>query len=197
MDLLAKRADVKSLAQEAVRRVGRFPFAQVNGRIIRFAGRFIDEGLARELLAVDFDGTGSRMMSPRPSAGWAPFPSPSAPPFREERSGRNPPGAECPGGPSDGGVGRSHPGPLAPVMGRVQGMASGRRGRHRGQKVHSLPQDRTEREESKPRAKLRLLFLINGAVDPLLERIKRELSFGKKERSACRGRWRRGTWAPS
>jgi len=58
MDLLAKRAEVKSLACETVRRVGQFPFAQANGRLIRFAGRFIDEGLARELLAVDFDGNG-------------------------------------------------------------------------------------------------------------------------------------------
>jgi len=58
MDLLAKRADVKSLACETVRRVGRFPFTQANGRMIRFAGRFIDEGLARDLLAVDFEGNG-------------------------------------------------------------------------------------------------------------------------------------------
>ncbi len=58
MDLLAKRADVKSLACEAVRRVGESPFAQANGRLIRFAGRFIDEGLARDLLAVDFDDSG-------------------------------------------------------------------------------------------------------------------------------------------
>ncbi|OIP92127.1 MAG: hypothetical protein AUK26_05380 [Syntrophaceae bacterium CG2_30_58_14] len=56
MDLLARGADVKNLVREAVRRVG--PFAQANGRMIRFAGRFIDEGLARELLAVDFDGNG-------------------------------------------------------------------------------------------------------------------------------------------
>ena len=58
MDLLAKGADVKSLVCEAVRRVGQFPFAQANGRLILFAGRFIDEGLARDLLAVDFDGNG-------------------------------------------------------------------------------------------------------------------------------------------
>lgn len=58
MDLLAKRVDVKSLAREAVRRVGQFPFTQANGRIIQFAGRFIDEGLARELLAVDFGDSG-------------------------------------------------------------------------------------------------------------------------------------------
>jgi tetratricopeptide (TPR) repeat protein len=58
MDLLAKRADMKSLAREVVRRADRFPFAQANGRLIRFAGRFIDEGLARDLLAVDFDDSG-------------------------------------------------------------------------------------------------------------------------------------------
>lgn len=58
MDLLAKRADVKSLACEAVGRMGEFPFSRANGRMIRFAGRVIDEGLARDLLAVDFDGNG-------------------------------------------------------------------------------------------------------------------------------------------
>ncbi len=58
MELLAKRADVKNLVREAVRRVGQFPFAQANGRLIRFVGRFIDEGLARDLLAVDFDDKG-------------------------------------------------------------------------------------------------------------------------------------------
>ncbi len=54
MDRMSKRADVKSLAQEAVRRAGRFPFAQANGRLTRFVGRFIDERLARDLLAADF-----------------------------------------------------------------------------------------------------------------------------------------------
>ena len=58
MDLLAEKADVKSLACEAVRLVGRFPFGQANGRIIRLVGRFMDEGLARELLAVDFEDNG-------------------------------------------------------------------------------------------------------------------------------------------
>ena len=58
MDLMAQRADVKSLVHEAVRRVGQFPFAEANRRIIRFTGRFMDEGVARELLAVDFENNG-------------------------------------------------------------------------------------------------------------------------------------------
>ena len=58
MDLFAEKADVKSLVREAVRRVSQLPFTQANGRFIRFAGRFIDEGLARDLLAVDFEGNG-------------------------------------------------------------------------------------------------------------------------------------------
>jgi len=55
LDLLAQSADAKSLAGEAIRRLGQFPFAEANGRIIRFAGRFIDAELARELLTVSFE----------------------------------------------------------------------------------------------------------------------------------------------
>jgi len=58
MDLLAEKADVKSLVREALRQAGQFPFSQVNERIIRFTGRFIDEELAGELLAVDFEDSG-------------------------------------------------------------------------------------------------------------------------------------------
>ena len=84
MDLLAKRADVKSLAREAVRRVGQLPFAQANGRLIRFAGRFIDERLARELLAVDFDGNGFEDDVAEAVGGLGPLSIPLLRPFFEK-----------------------------------------------------------------------------------------------------------------
>ena len=188
MDLLAKRADAKNLACEAVRRAGRFPFAQANGRIIRFASRFIDEGLARELLAVDFDGNGFEDDVVEAVGGLGPLSIPLLRPLFEKKDPAGIPLA----------LRILEDLPTEEAVDLILAHWSLLWGGYRewlldavdriGDKrfIPALKVELKEGEQTEGEV-FRLLCLVNGAADPELERIKREMELREEREKRLQG----------
>ncbi|MFH1912135.1 MAG: SEC-C metal-binding domain-containing protein [Pseudomonadota bacterium] len=188
MDLLAEGTDVKRLACEAVRRVGRFPFAQANGRLIRFAGRFIDEGLARDLLAVNFDGNGFEDDVAEAVGGLGPLSIALLRPFFEKN---DPAGISL-------ALRILENLPTEEAVDFILAHWSLLWGEYRdclldavaciGDKrfIPPLKVELKEGERAEGEA-FRLLCLINGAKDPELERIKREMEIREEREERFQG----------
>lgn len=193
MALLAKRADAKSLAGEAVRQVGQFPFAQANERLIRFAGRFIDEELARELLAAGFDGSGFEDDVAEAVSKLGP---PSIPLLRPLFEKNDPAGIPLAlrileDLPTEASVDLilahwsllwgEYKGWLLDVVARI------------GDKrfIPALKVELKEGEQAEGKA-FRLLCLINGAEEPELKRIEREMELREQRAKRLRGAMEKG-----
>ncbi|MBU4582692.1 MAG: SEC-C domain-containing protein [Proteobacteria bacterium] len=188
MDLLAKRADVKNLVREAVRRVHQFPFSQMNGRLIRFAGRFIDEGLARDMLAMDFDGSGFEDDVAEAVGGLGPLSIPLLRPFFEKNDPAGIPLAlrVLENLPTEEAVDLilSHWSLLWGGYREWLLDAVDRIGDKRF--IPALKIELREGEQAEGEV-FRLLCLINGATDPELERIKREMELREEREKRLQG----------
>ena len=193
MDLLAEKADVKSLACDALRQAGQFPFSQVNERIIRFTGRFIDEELAWELLAVDFEDSGFNDDVAEAVGKLGPLSIPLLRPFfgRNDQAGiplalqilQNLPMEETVD------LILTH-WPLLWsefkewLLDAVEDIGDQRF-------IPALKAEMREGERTESEV-FRLLCLINGVADPELKRVDRELEIRKKREKRLQGAMERG-----
>ncbi|OHE16815.1 MAG: hypothetical protein A2X96_10050 [Syntrophobacterales bacterium GWC2_56_13] len=193
MDLFAEKADVKSLVREAVRRVSQLPFTQANGRFIRFAGRFIDEGLARDLLAVDFKGNGFEDDVIEAVGKLSPLSIPLLRPFFEKNDPAGIPLA----------LRILENLPTEEAVNLILDHWSLLWGEYRdclldtvaciGDKrfIPPLKVELKEGEQAEGEA-FCILCLINGAADPELERIKREIELREEREKRLQGAMEKG-----